>query len=269
MRENAGVKPLVRVDKISKAFGAAPVLDQITLEVRPGEILCLLGESGCGKSTLLRIIAGLEKADSGLKEVNIAEESLGFVFQEARLLPWLTVGENIKLVLPEAIAENQKNRVVQEVLEKVYLQEKSGCHPDELSGGMRQRVAIARAMAVDPGLILMDEPLSSLDFPLRLNLIGLLTELYEGQDRGGIYVTHDVREALLVADRILILKDRPSRIFEEITIELPRKERRLEMHCMEKLYHRINRVLMGGPVAGLPRRFQRMQYKGSEKNQPL
>ncbi len=268
MNENTGVTPLVRLEKISKSFGAEAVLKEITLEVRPGEILCLLGASGSGKSTLLRIIAGLEKAQSGRKEVNIAEESLGFVFQEARLLPWLTVGENIKLVLGEAMAEDQKNRVVVEALRRVYLEEKVMAHPDELSGGMRQRVAIARAMAVDPKLILMDEPLSSLDFPLRLNLIQLLTELYEGQDRGGVYVTHDVREALLVADRILILKDKPSRIFEEITIDLPRRERRLERHCLERRYHQINHVLMGSPLAEVPGRFQRMHHKGLEKNQP-
>ncbi len=201
----------VRLRGVSKAFHGLPVLQNFNLHVAPGKVLALVGPSGCGKSTLLRLLAGLEAPDRGTCERHF--QRVGFVFQEPRLLPWRTAWQNVALVLPAHWDAPRRRRRLEVLFEQVGLRGFEGYYPGQLSGGMRQRVALARALAVEPDLLLLDEPFSGLDFPLRLRLLRLLYALVrrDGHALTTVYVTHDVREALWLADRMVLLTERPAR----------------------------------------------------------
>ncbi len=219
----------VRLRQVSKAFHGLPVLVDFDLDVALGEVLALVGPSGCGKSTLLRLLAGLESPDQGVCERRFRR--VGFVFQEPRLLPWRTAWQNVALVLPKDLDEAARQRRLQNLFSQVGLQGFAHYYPAQLSGGMRQRVALARALAVQPDLLLLDEPFSGLDFPLRLRLLRLLHRLVHTEDRGmtTVYVTHDVREALLLADRMILLTDRPASV--QKVYRLPRLSLEARIHA--------------------------------------
>jgi len=205
------MNPLVALREVHKAFHHLPVLEGITCEVEEGEIISLVGPSGCGKSTLLRLMGGVETPDSGRMERFF--QRVGFVFQEPRLLPWRTALENVALVLLETGADQEQREArVRELLAQVGLTGFEAYHPAQLSGGMRQRVAIARALAVDPDFLLLDEPFSGLDFALRLQMIDFLRHLLTEQNCTAVYVTHDVREALALGDRLVLLSARPAQV---------------------------------------------------------
>ncbi len=205
------------------------VLDKFSYTVEPKEITALVGPSGCGKTTLLRLIGGLEKPDEGnITKVEAEEGPISYLFQEPRLLPWHTVLQNVELVLRPWF-EHKSERVARamEFLHMVDLHNYARFKPDQLSGGMRQRVAIARAFAYPARLMLLDEPFQSLDTSMRWSLVKAFLTLWEQDKRTTVYVTHDVPEALLMADTVIRLTSRPMQILETLRIDTPRHERSL------------------------------------------
>jgi ABC-type nitrate/sulfonate/bicarbonate transport system ATPase subunit len=233
---------LYQAEKLNKQFGSEQILKDISFKLDKGEIVTFLGPSGCGKSTLLRILAGLENYDSG-KLINNASHT-AFIFQEDRLLPWLNLKENIELVLKDHLKDTKKIEAkTADVLGAVNLAKYHHYLPKELSGGMKQRAAIARALAIEPELLLMDEPFANLDFPLRLDLIKLLSKIFAKKRIGGIFVTHDSREAVLLGDKIMIMQDNPGRIESSIEITIPKVERYLESEEISQYNKLLNHYL--------------------------
>jgi len=227
---------------LRKKFEKNHVLEEISFELEKGEVVCFLGPSGCGKSTLLRILADIEDFDSG-EIVNKASKT-AFIFQEDRLLPWLSVAENIELVLRDNIYDKtEKESTIDQVLKLVGLFEQRNYKPGQLSGGMKQRVSIARALAIKPELLLMDEPFANLDFPLRLDLIRLISSIFSKKTVGGIFVTHDSREAVLMGDKIMIMTNNPAKIESSIEITIPKEERYLESEEITKYNKLLNHYL--------------------------
>jgi NitT/TauT family transport system ATP-binding protein len=234
--------PGISIRGLARSFEGLAVLSGLDLEVPPQGVTAVLGPSGCGKTTLLRILAGLIPADAGVIE-GVAPQEVTLLFQQPRLLPWETVRANVEFVLPPAWPAGERAAAVESVLADVQMGEFSAYYPAELSGGMAQRVALARAF-VHPGrLLLLDEPFQGLDLSLRLVLIGVLGRLLEAHPRTSIFVTHSVREALLVGEEIALLSARPARVVEVTRNGLPPEERRLDseafLHLERQLYGRI------------------------------
>jgi NitT/TauT family transport system ATP-binding protein len=204
------------------------VLDQISFDVEDKEFVCILGSSGCGKTTLLRLIAGLDEAQSGSivldgEEMRGTSPKVGMVFQEYSLFPWRTVIDNIAFGLEmQGVPLNERSRVAEHYLKLVNLAQFRDSYPTELSGGMRQRVAVARALALDPVLLLMDEPFGALDAQTRNMLQKELLEIWEATKKTIIFITHSVDEAVYLADRIFVLTPRPGRICQIFPIEITR-----------------------------------------------
>ncbi|HTL33267.1 MAG TPA: ABC transporter ATP-binding protein [Kofleriaceae bacterium] len=201
-------------------------LDGISIAVEPGEIVAVVGGSGCGKSTLLRVVSGLDhptQGDVALDGDTIVSphEKIGIVFQEPRLLPWLTVADNVGFGLADRPKAERAERVARQ-LDRVGLAEKSNVWPRELSGGQAQRVALARALVMRPEVLLLDEPFSALDAFTRVDLQDHLLDLWADGKPTLVVVTHDVDEAIVLADRVLVMRPAPGRIFAEIAIELSR-----------------------------------------------
>ena len=236
--------PALNIENIHKSFGKYVALEDISLQIEPGEFVCLIGHSGCGKSTLLNLIAGLEKPSSGdLRLFGHKIEGPGpdraMVFQNYSLLPWLTVFQNVleavRAALPELRGLEQRARV-EEFLEMVGLSVHSHKRPSELSGGMKQRVAIARALAIHPKVLLLDEPFGALDAITKGKLQDELLRMWQleaqqgGQAKNVVMVTHDIDEALYLADKIVVMSNGPrARIHEvlNVTLERPRDRARL------------------------------------------
>lgn len=222
---------LTRIEQISKTYQNGKTeplraLGEIRLDVGPNEFVCMVGPSGCGKSTLLSIVAGLLEPSSGrvaFEEVPPGKPPTGMVFQDLGLFPWRTVGGNIGYGLEELrVPRKERKGRVQELLKMVGLEGFEDRFPYELSGGMRQRTALARALAPEPALLLMDEPLSSLDAQTRQDMQMELSRLYERGERSFLYVTHDVGEAVFLGDRVVVLSPRPGRVLEILKVGLPR-----------------------------------------------
>ena len=217
----------VRLTQVSKDFGDATrprVLDRIDLTVSPGELVCLVGASGCGKSTLLSIIAGLDAPTAGTVEVSEARPAL--MFQEPALFPWLTAGQNVELALrlrgiPRADRAVEAGRL----LDLVHLDGASGKRVHELSGGMRQRVALARALGQEGRLLLMDEPFAALDAITRDVMHDELTRIWRQTGLSVVFVTHNVREAVRLGQRVVLLSSRPGRIVREWNVGIPQPRR--------------------------------------------
>jgi len=221
-------RPAVVIDHVSKVFGtegsALHALDNITLDIAPGEFVCLLGASGCGKSTLLNIVAGLDRASAGT--VDTGDNRTTLMFQESALFPWLTARGNVELPLKiRKVPRPERHRKAAELLDLVNLGSFGNKLPHELSGGMRQRVALARALAQEADVLLMDEPFGALDAMTRDVLHDELERLWRETGLSVIFVTHNVREAVRLGDRVILLSSRPGRIVEEypINIERPRR----------------------------------------------
>ena len=195
--------------------GAKPVLRDIDLDIRPGEIIALLGPSGCGKSTLLRLIGGLDAADAGdltLDGTPVAEvdQRSAIAFQEPRLLPWRSIARNVALGLPRDTARADGEQRVAELLSLVQLEHATALRPRQVSGGMAQRASLARALARGPGVLLLDEPFGALDALTRLTMQDLLLDIHSSEPATVVLVTHDVDEALALADRIVLLGEDPA-----------------------------------------------------------
>jgi sulfonate transport system ATP-binding protein len=218
---------MLSLDRVGKIYpNGVRALDGVTLSVTPGEVVALIGGSGCGKSTLLRAVSGLDTPTQGQvvldgAPVTAPREEIGIIFQEPRLLPWLTVAQNAGFGLGDR-PRAERNERVHRALSRVGLIDKSGVWPRELSGGQAQRVAIARALVPRPQVLLLDEPFSALDAFTRTDLQEHLLNLWAELRPTLIVVTHDVDEAIVLADRVVVMSPRPGRIFDEITAELPR-----------------------------------------------
>lgn len=216
------------IRQVSHAFDldgqSLPVLDHVSLDVAPGEFVALLGPSGCGKSTLLRLVAGLEPAGAGSLladgvPITGPHPSRVVVFQDPTLYPWRRVWDNVAIGLQaQGVLKNQKPRV-DAALAKVGLGAFARAWPRQLSGGMAQRVALARALVNEPRLLILDEPLGKLDSLTRISLQKELIELWQRQGYSALLVTHDVEEALLLANRIIVFSERPARIKAQLTVE--------------------------------------------------
>jgi NitT/TauT family transport system ATP-binding protein len=219
---------LLEIHGLGKSYGAVEALRGAELTVARGEFVCLLGASGCGKSTLLRIIAGFETPTTGLvsvrgQRVDGPGPSRGMVFQDYGLFPWLTVRENVGFG-PRArgMARAEVARIADRFIAMVGLQRFAGSYPHQLSGGMKQRVAIARVLANDAELVLMDEPFGALDAMTRERLQDELLGVWEAQGLTVMFVTHSVEEAILLADRVVVLSPGPGRIVAEEIVDLAR-----------------------------------------------
>lgn len=240
---------LVGVSKIFASRGReVQALAPLDLEVRAGELLCLLGPSGCGKSTLLSIIAGLEPADTGTVWAN-GHEVRGpgvdrvLLFQEAALFPWLDVQRNVEFGLRQAgISVAERVETARHFIDLVHLNGFERSYIHQLSGGMRQRVALARALAINPAVLLMDEPFGALDALTRDRLQAELETIWATTRKTIIFVTHNVREAIALGDRVLVFSPRPGRVVHELHVDLPRP-RRLEDHALVDLSADLLEVL--------------------------
>jgi NitT/TauT family transport system ATP-binding protein len=211
--------PLLRFDRVSQSFGAVAVLSEVSLAVQPGEFVALVGPSGCGKTTLLNLCSGWLEPTSGRVH---RPAGVRMVFQQDGLFPWLTVGENVRLGLRHLPDEALRTRQAEALLELIGLTAFRGHYPHQLSGGMRQRVELARALGGGTDLLLMDEPFSSVDYLTRLKLRSELARLLREQPRTVVLVTHDIEEAAQLADRVLVLSERPARIRDEVRLSVPR-----------------------------------------------
>lgn len=222
----------IRLSGINHSYDDLEVLRDVTLDIPSGKIVCVVGPSGCGKSTLLRLIGGLERPTSGeILQMGDAPDNclnpLTYVFQDFALLPWRTVHGNISLVLEDhGIRGARAQAIIDDVLERTRLTDFAKALPRQLSGGMKQRVAIARALAVNPAVMLMDEPLSALDSQTRELLIDDLVALWSRTPFTAVYVTHNLAEAVRLGHSIVVLSRRPGKIREIVEIDKPLAERR-------------------------------------------
>ena len=220
--------PILAIHELSVVFpdsnGGLRVLDDISFDVHPREFLCVLGPSGSGKTTLLRVLAGLIRPTSGSFVFGHGEQpNTGMVFQQANLMPWRTVFENIKLPLEvKNVEPAAARRRAQEMIELVGLQGFEDSLPRDLSGGMAQRVAIARALIHDPDLLLLDEPFGSLDALTRERMWNELSRIWQMRRKTVIMVTHSINESLFLADRVLVLTQRPAKVKLDLSVDLPR-----------------------------------------------
>ena len=222
----------VALDGVGKTYpgdgGSVRALDDVSFSVADGEFVCLVGPSGCGKTTLFRIVAGLTEATDGRvlldgTEVTGPTTDMGVVFQEYHLFPWLTVAENVGFGLERSDRPPAEREArVDEMLDLVGLTEFRDAYPKSLSGGMKQRVAIARSLAVDPDLLLMDEPFGAVDAQTREMLQRELLDVWDSTGKTVLFVTHDVAEAVTLADRIVVMAAEPGRVREVVDVDAER-----------------------------------------------
>jgi len=237
-----------RLTRIRKSFGALPVLDGVSLELVEGSITVILGPSGCGKTTLLNVMAGLSAPDSG-ERAGFDGIRFSYAFQEPRLLPWLSARENAAFALSGAMEREEALARIDPLLAAAGLHEARNRRPAELSGGMKQRLSLVRAFAYPSEMLLLDEAFTAVDLKTKLELMDVFLELWRTERRTVVSVTHDVEEALYLADRILVLSQRPARVIESLDIGLGREERAfgsaMTMDAEAKLY-----ALVLGKTAG-------------------
>jgi NitT/TauT family transport system ATP-binding protein len=210
---------LLRIEEASVTFGSVEVFRQLSLEISRGEFVAVVGPSGCGKTTLLNLFSGFLKPSLGRV---MCSGRVRMVYQHDSLFPWQTAAQNIALGLRDLSSESERERQLKEMLRLINLEEFAGHYPHQLSGGMRQRVELARALAGDTDILLLDEPFSSLDYLTRLRMRRELARMLEELPRTVVLVTHDIEEAAQLADRILVLSDRPARICRELRVAIPR-----------------------------------------------
>jgi len=217
----------LRIQGVTRSFGAMLALQPIDLTVAPGEFVAILGPSGCGKSTLLRIVAGLDRPSGGTVALDAAPVTgpgpeRGMVFQSYTLFPWLTVEQNIRFGLREAgRPEAEQREIAARFIARTGLKGFENHWPKQLSGGMQQRCALARALANDPEMLLLDEPFGALDHQTRELMQELLLEIWEADRKTVLFVTHDIDEAVFLASRVLVISARPGRIKAEVPVPLP------------------------------------------------
>ncbi len=216
----------VKLDAVTKRYGSGAghlALDRVSLSVRTGEFVCLVGASGCGKSTLLNLVSGLDRPTAG--QIEVADRP-AFMFQEHALMPWLSAVENVALPMRlDGMSKAARTSRAMELLELVHLTDAAKRRPHELSGGMRQRVALARTLATESTVLLMDEPFGALDAMTRDLLHDELESIWRSRGLTVLFVTHNVREAVRLGDRVVLLSSRPGRVVEDYRIDLVRPRR--------------------------------------------
>ncbi len=248
----------LKIEGVSKTFtgraGTVEALRPVDVDVEAGQFICLLGPSGCGKSTLLSIIAGLEIPTSGAvwaggRKVRGPGTDRVLLFQEAALFPWLDVQRNVEFGLRQAgMSAKERSATAQRYIELVHLKGFERSYVHQLSGGMRQRAAIARALAIDPAILLMDEPFGALDALTRDRLHAELESIWAATRKTVLFVTHNVREAVALGNRVLVFSPRPGRILRDFHIDLPRP-RSLEDHTLVDYTAEIMSVLQDAMAA--------------------
>ena len=255
-------QPLLQVSGLGKYFTTntgqvVSAIDQISVSVNPGEIVAIVGPSGCGKTTLLRCVAGLLRPDRGQvryggKPLDGVPPDLAVVFQEYNrsLFPWLTVQRNIEFGL-KALPRAARRQRAHDALHRVQLSDAADHYPWQLSGGMQQRVAIARAIATQPRLLLMDEPFASVDAQTRIVLEEMTASISADLGLTTVLITHDIDEAIFMADRVVVLSPRPSRVLAEVPVDIPRPRDELAVKALPEfsaLRRRITALIRNSPV---------------------
>ena len=250
--EDASIGAEISIEQLHKFYGQVKVLEDLDLHIQPGEFVAIVGRSGCGKSTLLRLIADLEQPSYGeikFKSARnfregITSDDIRVMFQDPRLLPWKSILQNVQLGLAK-----DKRDIAEQLLEKVGLKDKAGQWPSQLSGGQRQRTALARALSHSPRILLLDEPLGALDALTRLEMQNLIERLWKEQGFTAILVTHDVSEAVQLADKIILLDK--GHIAHSFEVNLPRPRKKgaefaeLEQ-CIRGCFGHINKAAICG-----------------------
>jgi NitT/TauT family transport system ATP-binding protein len=216
----------IRVEGLAKSFGDVAVFRDLSLRLSSEGITAILGPSGCGKTTLLHVVAGLLRPDAG-EVTGLAGKRVSYLFQEPRLLPWKTVWGNLELVLHHVAEPAERRARIERFLAMVDLEGSRESYPHELSGGMRQRAAIARAFAYPGDVLLMDEPFQALDLSLKLSLLRQFESLWLAEPRPAVFVTHDIHEALVLGDEILVFSPRPATLRCSLRNSVARPERTL------------------------------------------
>lgn len=219
---------------LSKDFGELSLYRDFCIGFSEGTITCILGPSGCGKTTLLNIMGRIIPPDRGTF-TGFDGKGLSYIFQDPRLLPWKTVRGNIEFVLRKELSAGERKKITDRFIQLVELDEFADYYPSQLSGGMRQRVSIARSFACPSDIILMDEPLKGLDIKLKLNLIRTFSQIWQADKRTVIFVTHDVDEALLLGNEIVVLSKPPVQIVARHKVELPLIHRSLDSESLKEL----------------------------------
>lgn len=228
----------VKVEGLGKRYGSKTVLGGIDLEIRPGEFLAIVGRSGCGKSTLLRLLMGLEAPSEGRIEIGAkgggaSDASSRFLFQEPRLLPWQRIVDNVAIGADKALSRPERRALASAALEEVGLAERAGEWPSVLSGGQRQRVALARALVSRPTFLALDEPLGALDALTRIDMQRFLERVWRDQGFTAVLVTHDVSEAVTLADRIILIEDGGIGLDIRVPLKRPRRRGTPEFGAIE------------------------------------
>jgi NitT/TauT family transport system ATP-binding protein len=226
---------VLKVDRLTKRFGDLLVIDNWSLELQEGEKIVLLGPSGCGKTTFFRIVSGLERQSEGKVETFV--DKIGYVFQEPRLLPWRTVYDNLKIILDD-------EKKIKQIISMISLEGFENLLPSKLSGGMKQRVNIARSLLVEPQILLMDEPFTSLDLNIKLSIIKDIKKMWKKSYFSILMVTHDIKEALMLGNKIVILSQRPSRILKVFNINLTEEEKNIYDKRFLELESQITKFVM-------------------------
>jgi NitT/TauT family transport system ATP-binding protein len=238
-------QPLIDIAGVLKRFSGddEPVLDHISLSVARGELVALIGPSGCGKSTVLNILAGLIEPTEGRVTLSEPDARISYVFQRPRLLPWRNVKRNVEFSLEQTkLPAGARRRAVEEAIARVNLEGHEHKYPHQLSGGMQQRVALARGLAIEPSVLLLDEPFGALDALTRSYMQEELLGIVRGSGTTALLVTHDIDEALLLADRVLVMSSRPGRVKHELRVPFG-AERSIDALLRDPEYGRIRSEL--------------------------
>ncbi|WP_260412290.1 ABC transporter ATP-binding protein [Alkalihalobacillus sp. TS-13] len=218
----------LELKNVNKTYGSLTVLEDLSLDVEKGEFVAIVGPSGCGKSTALRMLAGLEQPSSGEvsadgNTIREPDSNRVMIFQEHALYPWRTIEDNVGLGLELAnVSKKERRERIHNVLGKVGLENFKTYYPHQLSGGMKQRASIARALVMDPEVLLLDEPYGALDAITRLTMQNELINLWQGSNQTMVLITHDIDEALYLADRVFVLSSRPGKVVKEVMNDMPR-----------------------------------------------
>ena len=234
----------LQIKNLCKSYGELLLFSNFSVDFPEGSITCILGPSGGGKTTLLNMIAGVVEPDSGSMD-GFASKILSYIFQDPRLLPWKTVRDNIGFVLPHSQIYSQREAIANSLIKLVELDGFANFYPSQLSGGMRQRVSIARAFAYPSDLILMDEPLKGLDVKLKKSLLRSFIKIWQGDRRTVIFVTHDVDEALMLGDSIIVLGNQPVDIKARVGIDIKKHQRNINSEYFQNLKVELHNALNG------------------------